>query len=77
MAFLLNTSLSQVRSSYEILTPLPRPAARLKSNRLSYGAFFADLAVAKVTNDINKLNRMLIKLVDNLMFFNYFYYNSR
>ncbi|QEC62771.1 hypothetical protein [Mucilaginibacter ginsenosidivorans] len=77
MAFLYLTSLPQLKPTRELLTPLPGFCGCFISNYLPHGAFFAGSAPVGAVTGISILNRMLINVVENHAFFNYFYYNSR
>lgn len=77
MAFLYTTSLPQLKPTRELLTPLPGFCGFLNTNYPPRGAFFAGPAPVGAVPGISILNRMLINVVENHEFFNYFYYNSR
>jgi hypothetical protein len=77
MAFLYNTSLSQLKPARKILTQASGFWTYSKPKYSPDGAFFVGSAPVGASNGISVLNTMLINGVDNHAFFNYFYYNSR
>jgi len=66
-----------LKPSQEILTISKALAAFPNKGNRANGAFFAIWQAVSTLNKVNSFNKVLINLVENLMFFNYFYYNSR
>ena len=74
MAFLFRIFLSHIRSSHEILTPLSRLAALLKTVAASGENFGSPFTTVQRDILINITNSLLINNVEKCTFFTYFYY---